>query len=316
MRVLISGGAGFIGSHTAEALRNGKHQVLILDNFSTGRMENIIEMVNGGAFYEHSDVSVTDGSVSQFPSVNSLFEQFRPEVVLHLAAQAAITTAIQNPVHDLTVNAIGTLNIIKCCLKYDVKRLVFSSTSAVYKENKNRLWKSIKESCQLEPGNPYGISKLTAENYIRSMFPNHVILRYGNVYGPRQTPIGENQVVPRMIRHLKYGDEFYIHGSGNQTRDFVYVADVVKANTYALFGGEPGTYNIAGGRGTSVNEIGQIVAERYRIPNYKWDHTTTEDPRHSVRMDISAAKKGLTWTPKVSIVEGIEKTIQWWEGKS
>lgn len=314
MRVLISGGAGFIGSHTADAMRRGGHNVLVLDNFSTGKMDNLAEFCAMGGKFNHADVCIKEGDVSSFGTVAQIFYDFKPESVIHLAAQAAISTSIENPVRDLNVNGIGTINMLCAAKKYGAKRFVLASTSAVYKDNSLKMFKkSIDEKTILEPNTPYGISKLAAEMYTRTMFPNAVILRFGNVYGERQVPIGDNQLLSRMIRHFKFGDKFFIHGSGNQKRDFVHVSDVVQAITYAMYDNHCGTYNIATGQSVSVNEIAKLVENYYGVPGYNWDHTDKEDTRKQVCLDVSAAEYALNWCARVNIVDGVKRTIEWWE---
>jgi UDP-glucose 4-epimerase len=309
MKVLISGGAGFIGSHVAENLRSGSHSVMIVDDFSTGRMENILPFLSGGGKYTQSDICLAEGDISSFTTVMKIFQDFKPDAVIHLAAQAAISTSMANPQHDLTINGIGTLNMLQAAKKHGVKHFVISSTSAVYRESK---YFKTKEDAPLEPNTPYGVSKLAAEMYVRSMFPGAVVLRFGNVYGPRQVPIGENQVIARMMRHLLYGDKFVINGDGKQERDYVYVTDVAQAVTYALYG-EPGTYNVSTGKCISVNELATIVENHFGIPGYKWEHTIENDPRRRACLENNAAQKGLGWKPQVSIVVGIKKTAEWWE---
>lgn len=171
---------------------------------------------------------------------------------------------------------------------------------------------ALREMSYLGPTTPYGISKLAAEFYVQSVFPDAIILRFGNVYGPRQVPLGENQLLSRMIRHFKYGEKFYIHGSGDQMRDFVYVDDVARAVVSAL-DGTKGIFNIASGEPHSVNGISTLVEKAYDVPGYKWEHTDTEDPRHWVCMDIKSAKEFLNWEPQVDIIEGVARTIGWWE---
>lgn len=307
MRVLISGAAGFIGSHVAELLQKYDNQVLIIDNFCTGKMDNILNLLS----LAPHDVKMLEGDITDADFVQRAFCTFKPDAVIHLAAQAAISTSINNPVQDLRVNGIGTLNMLCAAVKSNVDRFVFSSTSAVYRENVGFMFKT-KEDDRLGPGNPYGISKLAAEFYVRTLFANHVILRFGNVYGPRQVPIGENQVIARMIRHFKYGDKFYIFGNGEQNRDFVFVKDVAEACHYALYGTK-GTYNIASGRSTSVNAIARIVEECFGVPGYKWEHTDKSDPRKHVCMNVGAASGGLGWNPTTDIGSGIRQTIEWWE---
>jgi UDP-glucose 4-epimerase len=306
MRIICTGAAGFIGSHICELLAKQKHSVLIIDNFSTGKLENVSEIIANYPKY----VDLQEGDITILPFMNRVFAEYKPRLVIHLAAQAAITTAWDNPVKDITVNAIGTLNVIRASTAVGVEKIIFSSTSAVYRETNAKL----KETSVTAPSNPYGISKLAAEYYLRSMFPNSTILRLGNVYGERQVPIGENQLIPRMIRHFKYGDTFFIHGDGKQERDFIYVGDVAQAIVMA-FGSKPGIFNISTGQSFSVNDIADMIEEIYDVRGYKWDHTPENDPRRKVCMDISAAHSGLSWKPIVNIRAGIKNTVDWWEAK-
>ena len=306
MKVIITGGSGFIGSHIAEMLVNSGNNVLAIDNFSTGKIENIAELLEKYP----GKMQVQEGDINILHFMNRIFNEYKPKYVVHLAAQAAITTAWDNPVKDIMVNAIGTLNVIQASKSVGVEKIIFSSTSAVYKETNARL----RESSLTLPSNPYGISKLAAEYYLRCMFPASTILRFGNVYGERQVPIGENQLIPRMIKHFKYGDTFYIHGDGKQERDFVYVGDVAQAVVNALYN-KPGIYNVSSGLSFSVNDIAGIIEELYDIHGYKWDRTEQNDPRRKVCMDISEAYSGLSWKPIVHIKAGIKWTVDWWEAK-
>lgn len=303
MRVLVTGGAGFIGSHVVDALLIHGHEVCVLDNFSTGKLENIT-LPSGKVKCKY----LFGGIDQDIWDTRKDVENFKADSVVHLAAQSAISSSIEDPVNDMQVNGIGTLNILRSALHCGVKRFVFSSTSAVYAESEMVL----REKSYLGPNTPYGISKLAAEFYVQSMFSNATILRFGNVYGPRQVPLGENQLLSRMIRHFKYGDKFYIHGSGDQMRDFVYVEDVARAVVTAL-DGTKGIFNIASGEPHSVNGIATLVEKAYGVPGYKWEHTETEDPRQWVCMDIKGAKEFLTWEPQVDISEGVARTIGWWE---
>lgn len=170
------------------------------------------------------------------------------------------------------------------------------------------------EKSPLGPDNPYGCSKASAEFYVRSMFPeNHVILRFGNVYGPRQVPIGENQVIARIIRHIEHGSEFNIFGDGEQKRDFVYVKDVALANKLAIHG-ECGTYNICSGKSYSVNEVVSIVEKAYKT-NRSWEHIEKREERGNVYMNPGAAGRGLGWKAVVGLEDGIFETAQWWKGR-
>jgi UDP-glucose 4-epimerase len=149
--------------------------------------------------------------------------------------------------------------------------------------------------------------------YFRTLMPkDSVILRFGNVYGPRQVPLGENQVIPKMIRHFEKGDPFFIHGNGQQKRDMVYVEDVARACVNAIEG-LPDVYNISSGHAVSVNELALLVAKLYDVPEYPWDHDDKEDMRQKVELDNFAAMEGLNWRPETNLEEGLRKTIEWWK---
>lgn len=303
MRILCTGGAGFIGSNTVDLLHSCNDEVFIVDNFSTGKVSNI----------NHRTIFECD--ILEYKRLEIAFQRFKPDAVLHLAAQSAITTSTINPQLDAQANILGTLNVIQLAKKYDVKRLVFSSTSAVYRESRSP-WFGMKESFPREPMSPYGISKLAAEHYVRTMFPNHVIYRYGNVYGPKQVGVGENQVVARAFDHFVNDSLFHIVGNGRQKRDFIYVQDVAYANMLALYPqGKVGTYNLATGQSHSVNEVVEAVQNYYnpKIYHKTVRHSGLEDTRGSVYINNSKFKrefKKLIFTP---LEIGIRKTGRWWQ---
>lgn len=301
MKILLTGGAGFIGSHTAELLSKRGHQVLVVDNFSTGRSENLAKF--------KGKIQVAD--ITELACLDPIFYEFQPEAVLHLAAQSAITVSQNDPQKDLTVNGIGTLNLIQMSVKYGVKRFVFSSTSAVYCEE---FHEPLRESHPCLPRSPYGISKLTAEHYIRTMFPNHLILRYANVYGPRQVAIGENQVVARIFNHLFNGAEFKIIGHGHQKRDYIYVDDIAYANFTALMCDTVGTFNACTGKSASVNEVCSVIANLCNLGAY-WERTKENDPRGDVLMDNRAIRCELGWSASIPLRDGLQKTWEWWREK-
>lgn len=305
MRILITGGAGFIGSHVAALMCQKQNEVMILDDLSTGRMEWVNELV----VRKHS-VGFDLCRVETWGHVDPVIKGFRPDVICHLAAQPAISTSWADPILNANVNEIGTLNLVLSAREHGVKRFIFTSTSAVYKET----LASTKECSPKEPNSPYGISKLAAEFYVRSIFPNSVVLRLGNVYGPRQVPVGENQVIPRILRHFLYGDDFSIHGDGEQKRDFVFVEDVAEAFLMALWG-KPGTFNVATGERVSVNELAKMIELMYGVPGYGWKHTKQQDPRRDIILDVSAAHKELGWKPRHSLQDGLQITCEWWNNR-
>lgn len=305
MKILVTGAAGFVGSHTIELLETRGHHVIALDNFSTGRMENLKNF--------HGEI--IEGDITDYRHLDIVFKEFRPDAVLHLAAQAAITTSLAHPQRDLQVNGIGTLNVLKSSLKWGVKRFVFSSTSAVYRKLPTWLKIGIPEYWICSPDNPYGISKLAAEHYIRNMFPNHLIMRYGNIYGPRQVPIGKNQVVALAFQHFIKGNEFTVNGHGDQKRDFVYVGDVANANFEALTSSIVGTFNISSGDSYSVNHVLSQVEKCYEISNYPWEHTLENDPREFVKLNVSSILHNSGWKASTPLSTGLQKTMEWWEAQ-
>lgn len=301
MRILVSGGAGFIGSNTVNLLEKNRHKVVAVDDFSTGRIENL----------RGFEGTVIACDILDFKELSLLFADFKPEAVLHLAAQSAISTAYSDPARDLRVNGTGTLNLLKLSKKYEVGRFVFSSTSAVYREG--RSFSALREECEARPSTPYGISKLAAEHYVRTMFPNHLILRYGNVYGPRQKAIGENQVIARAFAHFIKGDDFAIVGNGNQKRDFVFVGDIAYCNAEVLQSGVVGTFNAASGKSYSVNQVLREIEKIYDVPGYAWAHTSENDPRGSVYINPSLIRREVGWKAMIPLADGLKQTAGWWE---
>lgn len=296
MNILVTGGAGFIGSHVVDLLVAQGHQVLVVDDLSTGGHHNL----------EH-DVETLKLDISM-PFIDAIsLGKFVPEAILHLAAQASITVSQERPGRDLKVNAMGTLNVIDVAKAFGVRRIVFASTSAVYEE-KNTI---LRETDTPRPGSPYGVSKLAAEGYLRALFPETVILRLGNVYGPRQVSIGENQVVARMLNYLEgETDSFSIHGDGHQKRDFVYVEDVARAFVRGLEA-QPGIYNVATGKSVSVNGVAAALARIYGHPLMVWQHDDNEDLRRDVKLAVLMAQSKLGWQAEVNLADGLRRTMLW-----
>ena len=301
---MVTGGCGFIGSHVVELFNHKGHEVFIMDDLSTGHDEWVKSLI--GKRSVHFDIS----DICRNESVHSAFAAFRPDTVCHLAAQPAISTSWGNPLRNAEVNEIGTLNIVEAMRAYGTRRIIFASTSAVYKETKDVM----RENSPKEPNTPYGISKLAAESYLR-ILTSAVILRLGNVYGPRQFPLGENQVIPRILSHFLKGTDFAIHGDGKQKRDFVYVEDVADAFLLACWG-KPGVYNIASGTRYSVNQLAGGMETIFDVPGYHWEHTHEQDARRDVRLDISTAQRELGWKPRRVFRDGLEVTSKWWKERN
>jgi UDP-glucose 4-epimerase len=235
MRVLLSGGAGFIGSHVAECLLARGHKVAVLDDLSSGKKENVPEKT---VFYERD---IREGCAE-------VFEEFRPEALCHQAAQMDVRRSVREPDFDADVNLLGTIRLLENCVRYGVEKVVFASTGgAVYGEQREF---PAPEDHPLHPVSPYGVSKLAGEHYLHfyqaQYEVSYVALRYANVYGPRQDPHGEAGVVAILSGNLAADRVSTINGSGEQTRDYVYVEDVARANVLALEGGaSPGAYKSA-----------------------------------------------------------------------
>jgi UDP-glucose 4-epimerase len=305
MKILVTGGAGFIGSNVSDALVKDGHEVAVVDNLSTGKEENINPEVK---FY---NIDLLD-----LESLELVFREFKPDVVNHHAAQIDVRKSVEDPAFDAETNIIGSINLFELSINYGVRRIIFASTGgALYGEPKAL---PASEDTPIEPLSPYGVAKYCVENYLnyfkRLYGVERVILRYANVYGPRQDPLGEAGVVAIFTGKILKGEKPVIFGDGIQTRDYVYVEDVVKANVLALEGKE-GTYNIGTGKETSVNELIEVFSKvlgREIKPEYA-------PPRigevHRISLDGEKAKRELSFVPNYSLPEGIRKTIEWYRGK-
>lgn len=306
MTILITGAAGFIGSHLADRLVQD-YSTVCLDNFSTGRNENVADFFDAGGVIEVADITDRE-------TVFRIFDEYRPERVIHLAAQPAISLSMEDPLTDLKINAAGTINLLHASQIFKVKKFVFASTSAVYREEGSP--RKIRESWDRYPTSPYGASKMVAEMYVRQMFFNSIILRFGNVYGPRQVPIGKNQLIARAMDYLTNRHEkvdFEVNGSGDQTRDFIYVQDLVDIiSRCALSGNVRATFNASSGKEKSVNQVLTEIEKLFGIVGYQWEHTKKEDPRQHVCLDISYIKERMSWKPKWNLKNGLKETAEWW----
>lgn len=304
MRVLLTGGAGFIGSHVAEYLLACGHEVAVVDDLSSGRRENLPE---GVRFYE---LDIRSGC-------SEVFEEFRPEALSHQAAQMDVRRSTREPTFDADVNVMGTIRLLENCIEYGVERVVFASTGgAVYGEQREF---PASEDHPQYPVSPYGVSKLAGERYLHFYHVQYrlpyVALRYANVYGPRQDPHGEAGVVAIFCGNLAAGRGSIINGTGEQTRDYVYVKDVAAANVLALEGEVPsGAYNIGTGVETSVDRLYEMLhglADR-DLPSRHGPAKPGEQARSSV--DPAKANRLLDWYPEVDLTSGLKKTLRFFEG--
>lgn len=297
MIVAVTGGAGFIGSHLSEALLAIGAEVHVLDDLSSGR----ISYMPPGAVLHRADI--------RSEAAAGALADIKPEVVYHLAAQADVQRSIADPAGDADVNIAGTINMLAASRRAGVRKFVFASTSAVYGNLPEPV---LAEKMRAEPLSFYGLSKLAAERYIRlygSLYGlDYTILRYGNVYGPRQTPKGEGGVVAVFMDRLRAGMPLAVHGDGGQTRDFIYVKDVAAANVAALARGGGAVLNIGTGRPTSVNELLRLL-EQCRGAPIDRVHAPARlgDIRHS-SLDSRKARRLLRWRPAYEVAAGLAET--------
>ena len=304
--VLVTGGAGFIGSNLVKRLLELGKSVVVVDNLSSGKIENIGPFIEKGAlFYEHD---VTDEEM-----LKRIFLLHKPKIVFHLAAQASVSKSVREPDFDAKVNIFGSLNLLKLSVEYGVEKFIFSSTGgAIYGDDVET---PTPETTCPSPISPYGIAKLSTEKYVgffgKEKGLRYTCLRYGNVYGPRQDPYGEAGVVAIFTERMLKGEDVTINGDGEYIRDYVYVEDVVEANISAMERGNGEVINIGTGIGTSVNELFGILRD---ITGYEKDPIygppRPGDLRRSV-LDWRRAKEVLNWEPKVSLREGLERTVEW-----
>ena len=301
MRVLLTGGAGFIGSHIAEYLLARGHEVAVVDDLSSGKKENVPE---GAVFYERD---IRDGCAE-------VFEEFKPEALSHHAAQMDVRRSVREPDFDADVNVLGTIRLLENCVRHQgVGKVVFASTGgAIYGEQKE--FPATEDHPQY-PFSPYGVSKLAAERYLHFYRLQYglpyVALRYANVYGPRQDPHGEGGVVAIFAGNLAANRSSTINGTGEQTRDYVYVEDVVRANVLALEKEPPsGAYNVGTGIETSVNRLYELLRaiSGRDLPPRHGPAKPGEQPRSCI--DPTCAARVLGWYPEVKLVAGLEKTLR------
>ncbi len=300
MKVLLTGGAGFIGSHVAEHLLARGHEVAVVDDLSSGKKENV---PRGVPFYE---LDIRSGCAE-------VFEEFRPGALCHQAAQMDVRRSVREPDFDAGVNVLGTLRLLENCVRYDVEKVVFASTGgAVYGEQREF---PAPEDHPQYPISPYGVSKLAGERYLhfyRTQYGlPYAALRYANVYGPRQDPHGEAGVVAIFCGNLVAGRGSTINGTGEQTRDYVYVGDVAAANVLVLEGAPPSAaYNIGTGIETSVNELYELLREASgrELPPEHGPAKPGEQLRSCV--DPSAAAHALGWRPRMDLATGLAETLR------
>jgi UDP-glucose 4-epimerase len=308
MRVLVSGGAGFIGSHTVDALAaRGGHEIAVIDDLSAGKREQ----VNPRARFHQVDVR--DAS-----AVRGVIERERPEVLVHLAAQMDVRRSVADPAFDAQVNLVGFLNLMEAGRLHGLSRVVFSSTGgAIYGEQECY---PCDEEHPRRPVSPYGVAKLATEEYLffyRAQYGiDYVALRYANVYGPRQDPHGEAGVVAIFCGRILEGRPVTIYGDGGQTRDYVFVADVVRANLAALTATGSGVFNIGTGVETSVSQLYEALAGAAGTSRAaEFGLARAGEQRRSVILPERASRE-LGWRPQVELSDGLAQTLHYFRDRA
>jgi len=305
MRVLVTGGAGFIGSHLVDGLLAEGHDVAVADNLATGRRESV---ASAARFFQ---VDVRD------PELGALLERERPEVVLHHAAQTMVRVSTEDPLYDADVNVRGLLNLLTACVRHGVRKVVFASSGGTVYGTCETL--PITEDQPFRPESPYGITKTAGEYYLRyfsdSFGLRFTALRYANVYGPRDH-VSSEHVITVFAETLLAGGAPIIHWDGEQAKDYVYVEDVVRANLLCLDRGDGEAYNIGSGQPVSVNTlyamISVLLGQQHVIPVHG---TKRLGDVRLFYFDCGKAKRELGWAPGVSLHEGLHRTLRWYAGR-
>jgi UDP-glucose 4-epimerase len=301
MKVLVTGGAGFIGSHLVDRLIQEGHQVAVVDNLSTGKKKNIHK---DAKFYKMDILS---------DRLERVFQKEKPEIVSHHAAQMDVRRSVADPTFDAQSNIIGLLNLLECAVKNGARRIVFASSGgAIYGEQ--QVFPAPEEH-PTHPLSPYGVSKLASEHYLyyyQSVCGlEYTALRYANVYGPRQDPFGEAGVVAIFTQKLLKGEQPIINGNGMQTRDYVFVEDVIEANMAVIHGQINDTFNVGTGKETSVNQLFRYLLDitAAKVKEIHGPEKKGEQVRSS--LDYQKNHKTLDWEPRVSLQEGLLKTVEY-----
>ena len=303
MNILVTGGAGFIGSHLADAFIKAGHFVTIVDDLSMGKREN----VNVDAEFYQLDV--------RSEHLRNVFRDDQFDAVVHQAAQMDVRKSVTDPMFDASVNIIGTLNLLEMCREYNIKKVLFSSTGgAIYGEQERF---PADEEHPLRPISPYGIAKLSIEKYLYYYHAvhglNYISLRYANVYGPRQSPHGEAGVVAIFTSKMLAGEQPLINGDGKQTRDYVFVDDVVKANLLALQYDGSGIFNVGTGVETSVNEIFGLLRSITGAKCEEQHASAKQGEQQRSVIDTKLFEKKFGWRPGTQLREGLARTVEYFK---
>lgn len=304
MKILVTGGAGFIGSHVVDIYLANGYEVVVVDDFSSGQKKNL-----------PTNIKIYEASISNVSMLDEIFKAEKPDIVNHHAAQINVRASIANPQKDAEANIIGGLNLLEVSKKYNVKKIIFASTGGAIYGDTDLI--PTEENHTEKPISPYGIAKLSFEKYLyyyKEIFGlSYTVLRYANVYGPRQNAEGEAGVVSIFINKLLSNQQPFINGDGLQTRDFVFVEDVANANLLALKANSSDIYNVGTGLETNINDLFDLITKNF--PEKIIKKYNPEIPGEQKRSCLSYAKikKALNWQPKFELVGGINKTVEYFK---
>ena len=305
MRIVVTGGAGFIGSDLVDALIQRGDEVLVVDDLSTG----VREQVNSRATFWHLDL--------RHPDITARLVDWRPEAICHLAAQMSISRSVREPLFDAGVNLIGALHVLEAARQVKA-RLLFSSTGGALYGDADVL--PTPETEPAWPVSPYGVAKLSFEHYLHCYRVAHGLsyaaLRYANVYGPRQNPHGEAGVVAIFCLRLLAGEPAVVNGDGTFTRDYIYVDDVVRANLAALDSGEIGHFNVGTGRQVTINQIFHLVVDHLGLDVAETHGPVRPGDQRTSALDSGLIERTLGWRPEVDLETGIARTADWFKANA
>lgn len=306
MNILVTGGAGFIGSHIVDQLITQGHQVIIIDNLVTGQQD----LINPAAIFYQEDI--TNAS-----KVEEIIQKHQIQIICHQAAQLDVRKSVQDPQYDANVNIIGTINLFEAARKHGVTKVVFASSGGAIYGDTDIL--PTPETHPTDPISPYGIAKLVMEkyaHYYKTIYNiDYTALRYSNVYGPRQNTQGEAGVIALFISKMLQNQQCYINGDGNNTRDFVYVQDVVEANIQAILGNLSGSYNIATATQTNINQIFDIL---HQLTNTTITRQHREakigEQQHSC-LSYDKINQAINWRPQTNFQQGLLQTVEYFKSR-
>ena len=299
MRVLVTGGAGFIGSHVVDAMLQAGHEVTVVDNLSHGKRHNL-----------PGDISLFDVDI-RTAALEAVCAEVRPEVICHHAAQVSVSRSVVSPVEDAEQNVVGTVNVLDQAVKHGVRKVIYISSAAIYG---NPQYQPCDEDHPVAPLSPYGLSKRIGEDYVKLFHALHhlpyTIFRYANVYGPRQDTEGEAGVIALFTRRMLDGAATVIHGDGKQTRDFIYVGDIAKANVLALTAADGAILNLGTGTACSIRQLWYLLKNLTNYQGAEQHGPERKGDIHDMVFSTAKSRDLLDWQPQVSLEEGLRHTVE------